>query len=110
MTYKEYLTLIGLCAEVGKEQALAEYGFPADCELTADSLVKAFDIMDAVAHNNAAELLEVVGMTAYKLGKMYNIPDRSINDWVRGKRTPPAYVLQLLGYALISELPKEDDV
>lgn len=108
MTYREYLTLIGLCAEVGKEQALAEYGFPAECEFTAESLVTAFDIMGAVAHNSTAKLLAAVNYTAYRLGKEYSIPDRTICDWQSNKRTPPAYVLQLIGYALISELPKDD--
>ena len=46
MTYKKYLTLVNECKNYETAEAiLAEYGFPADCEFSADGLIKAFDII-----------------------------------------------------------------
>lgn len=35
--------------------------------------------------------------------RVFNIPLRTAQDWKSGKRIPPPYILELLGFAIINE-------
>ncbi|MCD8075103.1 MAG: helix-turn-helix domain-containing protein [Lachnospiraceae bacterium] len=41
------------------------------------------------------EMRSLLGLTQAEFGTKYNIPTRTIEDWERGARTPPQYVLEL---------------
>lgn len=43
------------------------------------------------------------GMSQARFGEAYEIPVRTIQDWERGIRTPPAYVIKLLELAVQRE-------
>lgn len=43
------------------------------------------------------------GMSQARFGATYEIPIRTIQDWERGIRTPPAYVIKLLELAVQRE-------
>ena len=43
------------------------------------------------------------GMTQEEFGKYLGIPGRTIQDWEREVRTPPAYVVRLMAYKLRAE-------
>lgn len=108
MTYKNYLALVGECKKYDTADAiLAEYGYPADCEWTAAGLAKAFDIIFVVSRLDIAKLIEIDSGNQSTFSRTYNIPLRSLQNWVAGVRQAPEYVIQLIGYTLISECEKE---
>lgn len=108
MTYKNYLALVNECKNHDSAEAiLAEYGYPADCEWTAAGLVKAFDIIFAASRLDIAKLIEIDSGNLSALGRTYNIPLRSLQNWVAGGRKAPEYVIQMLGFAALSECEKE---
>lgn len=105
MTYHYYHTLISEYLKVrDKEQFLGEIGYPADLDLEPDQLVKAIDIIAAVADKDISQLVKISAMSMMSFSKAYNIPYRSLQNWVSGERTAPDYVTQMLGYALIGDM------
>ena len=46
-------------------------------------------------------------LTQAELSKRMEIPQRTIEDWEAGKRTPPQYVQKLILQALEKEYPNE---
>lgn len=108
MTYKSYLTLVNECKNYDSaETILAEYGFPADCEFSMEGLIKAFAIIFAVSRGDVAKLVEISGGNISAFGREYNIPLRTVTNWVGGVRKAPEYVIQMIGYAVMSECEKE---
>ena len=49
------------------------------------------------------ELRQLSGMTQKVFGEYFEIPRRTIEDWDRGIRTPPEYLLKLMIYKLTKE-------
>lgn len=111
MTYKEYrLRISDAKTYASAADYLAEYGFPADCEFTADGLVKAFDIIFAVSRCDFPQLVEHSGGNLSALCRLFNIPLRTAQRWAAGERQPTEYLIELIGYAMISECEKEGDL
>ncbi|MCC8101628.1 MAG: helix-turn-helix domain-containing protein [Clostridiales bacterium] len=52
------------------------------------------------------EMRSLLGLTQAEFGAKYNIPIRTIEDWERGVRTPPQYVLELLGRCALEDSAK----
>ena len=104
MTYSEYLGYIAEAEHASAETLLAQYGFPADCPWGAETLVKVFEIIKAVADN---DIKAIVGDNVTRTAEYYGIPYRTMLKWVSGERSAPDYVIKMLGYAIISELPRE---
>ena len=52
------------------------------------------------------EVRKAAGLTQAALSKLLGIPKRTIEDWDRGARTPPDYVVALVAYRLGIELEK----
>lgn len=106
MEYKKYIALVGECVNAKTaEDFMAEYGYPEDCEWSPEGLIKAMQIIFAVSRNDFASIVEGLNVSAFC--RAYHIPLRSAQNWVSGERKPPEYVVQLIGYALLSELPKD---
>lgn len=51
------------------------------------------------------EMREKLGITQEIFAQRYNIPKRTIENWESGKRTPPAYVLEMLQKAVEHHVP-----
>lgn len=49
---------------------------------------------------NIKEIRKMTGLSQAKFAGKYNIPVRTIEDWETEKRTPPAYVIELLKRAV----------
>lgn len=49
------------------------------------------------------ELRNLAGMTQKGFAEYFGIPQRTVEDWERGVRVPPVYVLELIEYKLKSE-------
>lgn len=46
-------------------------------------------------------LAETRNMTQAEFSRLFEIPVRTVQDWDAGRRNPPAYVKQLICYALL---------
>lgn len=42
------------------------------------------------------EIRDLLGVSRAEFGRRYHIPERTLDDWEKERRTPPAYVLELL--------------
>lgn len=104
MTYSEYLGFVFEAEYASAEVLCAQYGFPADCPWGAKTLVEVFKIIKAVADN---DIKAIVGINMARTAEYYGIPYRTLQKWVSGERKAPDYVIKMLGYAIISELPRE---
>jgi len=104
MTYSEYLGYIAEAEHTSAETLLAEYGFPENCPWETETLVKVFEIIKAVADN---DIKAIVGNNMARTAEYYGIPYRTLQKWVSGERSAPNYVIKMLGYAIISELPRK---
>lgn len=80
---------------------LADYGYPGDCPLSPDNLVRAFEIIYAVAHG---EFATIAGDNFAAFSRKFSIPKRSLQNWRLGTTKPPEYILQMIGYILIAEM------
>ncbi|MBR6873002.1 MAG: hypothetical protein IKN17_05810 [Ruminococcus sp.] len=109
MNYKMFIAYIGDYKELGSaEQLLGQIGFPPDEPLTAEGLATAVDIIAAVAELDVKKLIEISGLTMRSFAAKYQIPYRTMQDWCSGAREPAEYIPMLIGWEMISELPKED--
>lgn len=110
MKYEYYKMLVGEYFNLGrdKERLLAEVGFTPEVDLTAEGLVKAIDIIAAVADADIPKLVEISGLNLIGFARKMQIPYRSLQDWCAAHRTPPIYVPILIGYVLVSELPSDE--
>ena len=53
------------------------------------------------------DIKAIVGINMARTAEYYGIPYRTLQKWVSGERKAPDYVIKMLGYAIISELPRE---
>lgn len=82
-------------------ELLADYGYPGDCPLSPDNLVRVFEIIYAVAYNDFSA---IVGDNLAAFSRKFSIPRRTIQNWKFGTTKPPEYILQMLGYILVAEI------
>lgn len=47
-----------------------------------------------------------IGMSQRKFAEYFNIPQRTIENWEGGQRTPPEYVVELIRYKIEGECKK----
>ena len=109
MNYKEYLAYVEEAKSCESAEVLRmEYGYPPECEWTAEGLIKAFEIIFAVSKSDFPKIVELSGGNLSELCRWLNIPLRTAQAWVAGDRTPPTYIIQMIGFALISQCEKEE--
>lgn len=113
MNYTEYLYRIDDAkTNATWEEFLGDYGYPADCPYDAKTLIIWAKIIFAVSRNDWKTLVNVAGenfklfKSAAGFAKYFEIPYMSLTCWINKTRQPPAYIIQLVGYAIISELPQ----
>ena len=51
------------------------------------------------------EICDAYGITQSELSRKYGIPLRTVQDWHGGRRTPPAYVVNMIERLLALEYP-----
>lgn len=49
------------------------------------------------------EIRALTGLSRAEFGRVYHIPERTLDDWEKERRTPPPYVLELLEYRVKNE-------
>lgn len=50
------------------------------------------------------EIRQLIDMTQKEFGEYLNIPIRTLEDWERGVRNPPIYVIELINYKIKKEI------
>ena len=109
MNYKEYLAYVNDAKSCESAEILRmEYGYPPECEWTAEGLIKAFEIIFAVSKSDFPKIVELSGGNLSELCRWLNIPLRTAQAWAAGDRTPPTYIIQMIGFALICQCEKEE--
>ena len=109
MNYKEYLAYVNDAKSCESAEILRmEYGYPPECEWTAEGLIKAFEIIFAVSKSDFPKMVELSGGNLSELCRWLNIPLRTAQAWAAGDRPPPTYIIQMIGFALIPQCEKEE--
>jgi len=49
------------------------------------------------------QLRDLLGVSRAEFSRRYGIPTRTLDDWEKGKRTPPPYVVELLTRAVYQD-------
>ena len=112
LKYEHYYDLLGEAKICGSaEDFRGEYGYPANCHFSSEGLIRMCDIIFAVAQENWKGVIALSGTKMAAFARKYGVPYTSLQKWVTDNetlsRTAPAYVLQLIGYAMIAEIPTE---
>ncbi len=103
-----YVAYIEDYKELGSaEQLLGQIGFPPDEDLTAEGLAAAVNVIAAVAETDIKHLVSLSGLSMSSFAAKYMIPYRTVQDWCSGVRKPADYIPMLIGWEIISELPRE---
>lgn len=106
MIYNYYRALIEEAQHYDSEDLfVGAYGYPENCSYSPENLQRIFYIIYTVSNNNFPALIELSGMSFKIFSEKYNIPQRTALHWKMGDRTAPEYVMQLIGYAMICEIP-----
>lgn len=109
MEYTKYLAYVNEAKSYESAEALRiEYGYPPECEWTAEGLIKAFDIIYAVSKSDFPKIIELSGGNLSEMCRFMNIPLRTAQAWAAGDRTPSPYIIEMIGFALISQCEREE--
>lgn len=107
MTYIEYLAYISDAKKSSSpEEFTLEMGYGFMTPYSAENWQRVCNILFAVAHGDCKAVVGNASARAFAI--KYNIPDRTVQRWCTGERGVPEYVLQLLGFAVIAEIPTEE--
>ena len=107
MNYKEYLAYVEEAKSCESAEVLRiEYGYPPECEWTAEGLIKVFEIIFAVSKSDFPKIVELSGGNLSEMCRWLNIPLRTAQSWSAGDRAPSIYIIEMIGFALISQCEK----
>ena len=105
ITYSQYLAYVEEAKKCKTARDfMTEYGFPTGCPYTADGLIKFCEIIFAVAQSDFNEISKIGGRG---FSKKRHITAHSFNNWVSGRRKAQVYMIELLGYSMLADLPTE---
>ncbi len=54
-----------------------------------------------LANQSCKDMRESAGYSRAALSRAYNIPIRTLEDWEKGVRTPPVYLITLIAYTFL---------
>ena len=109
MNYKEYLAYVEEAKSCESAEVIRmEYGYPPECEWTAEGLIKVFEIIFAVSKSDFPKIVELSGGNLSEMCRWLNIPLRTAQSWSAGDRAPSIYIIEMIGFALISQCEKEE--
>lgn len=108
MIYSDYLNLIkdALDAE-SLEMFIAEHGYPADSEYSPMDYVKAMTLIYDTAHGNIKNLIDFVELGQSGFARKYGFKLRTVQSWCANVSKTKDATICLLGFAILSEIPKE---
>lgn len=56
------------------------------------------------------EIRSLTGLSQIKFAQMYKIPERTLEDWERGKSNPSKYLLELLERAVKEDFKDSESI
>ena len=65
-----------------------------------------YRIIQAVSKSDFPQLVELSGGNLSAMCRLLSIPLRTAQRWASGERKPSDYIIQLIGFALISQCEK----
>lgn len=104
--YTQYLALLDECKDVDLDMVIAEN--PMGIE-DGEKAVAASSILWLAAHGDIAGIAVECGLSAYGLGQKFDILPRTVQQWTSGSRSAPSYVVQMIGYILITEMTRKNE-
>lgn len=107
MNYKYYLSLLNEARSLTEEKFIGEMGYPADIPLEPDAFLNVMHIIYVVANEDFRTIIDASHMKMIQLAKHLNIPYRTLQDWKSKERTAPQYVIEMIGYILITQIFNE---
>lgn len=111
MLYQDYMTLLeeyrqwDLSQEDWIRHVAASPSIPMK---TGKALIRAANILADAAEKNIRGIVEDAGIKMIDFARKFNIPYRTVQDWLAGLRHPPLYVPALIGYVLLSECQESE--
>lgn len=85
----------------------ANHGHPLECPYDENGLMRLCTLIWAAAHSDMNTLIDLTtGGNLSQFARMYGLPIRTVQNWQRGERNPPDYMLPLLAYAIAAEIPE----
>lgn len=101
MTYQDFYRLrLDALDCTSADQLIAEEGGSVDCD-DLDKLIREFTAIYEC--RDIKSIRALTGLSQKAFGAEYHIPRRTVEDWERTK-TPPQYVVDMLLYAVLSDL------
>lgn len=101
MTYQEYLARIDDAKNQPLDLLIAENVLNLNDGLKA---IQAAEIIKAASDGDIQKLIKQSGQTGYAFARNYSIPIRTVQSWASGSRKAPAYLAELLGYAMLGSM------
>lgn len=111
ISYSEYLAYVEEAKNYKTyREFLAEIGYPFNCPYTAEGLVKFCKIIFAVSQMDYNALSDLsVANNRNAFARSRNLPIPTYKDWAGQKCKSPEYVVELLGYSMLGDLPLEKE-
>ncbi len=107
ITYSQYLAYVEEAKKCKTARDfMTEYGFPTGCPYTADGLIKFCEIIFAVAQAQS-DFSKFSKQCGRGFAIKRHINAHTYNNWVSGRSKAPMYVVELLGYSMLADLPTE---
>lgn len=108
MRYNEYFNLIKDALESESlEMFIAENGYAANCEYSPMDYVKAMTLIYDTAHGNIKNIIDFVGAGQTGFANKYGLKLRTVQSWYANVSKTTDAMICLLGFAILSEIPKE---
>lgn len=104
MTFETFYALTLDATEFSDPEAFAaECGGSIPDELPVDQLLAILVDVYAYAHDRSMNTIRsITGLSRAAFSRAYHIPIRTLENWDAGVNSAPAYVLDLLAYAVIT--------
>ncbi len=110
ITYREYLEYVEDAKNYKTSgEFLSGIGYPANCPYTAEGIAKFCKIIFAVSRLDYNALSDLsVANSRNAFARSRNLPIPTYKDWAGQKSKSPEYVVEMLGYSMLADLPIED--
>lgn len=103
MTYQDFMRLrmdVSECADF--DNYLAEVGGSVPEDVPDDKIV---DLLSAIYNTKTIkDIRTITGLTQAAFAQTYRLPKRTVEKWECEGSTPPPYVLEMLLFAVITDL------
>ena len=101
MTYADFLRLRLAALDCSSvEQLIDEDGGSVDCT-GLDSVIADFNAIYNC--RGIRDIRALSGLSQAAFARAYGIPRRTVEEWERGSRSAPAYVMEMLLFAVLSD-------